>query len=232
MIDKLEGRVLFAGGTPPTLESVLVLGSPGQATGIVLTFSQPLDAVGASDVAAYDVQGVWRATPLESIGPRPLALASAEYDDATRAVTLTPNTLPFDVSRYLRQIVVDAGRITGTSGESLDGDGNGVGGDDAFRSFAGVRTGRTLTYRDASGARVRLRLTGPGRLRLLRKIDRFPWGDGVQLWVEGATPDSVLTGTVRPRRGAAPAPTPLAAVVNPGGARNDLLGNPSFHIGT
>jgi hypothetical protein len=57
------------------------------------------------------------------------------------------------------------------------------------------------------------------------------WGEGMQLFVEGATPDSILTGSVRPRRGNGTASTTLVEIVNPGGARLDLLTNPSFHVG-
>ena len=219
---------MLSDGTAPTLDAVRLLGTPGQATGLALTFSEPLDAARAADVSAYQVSGVWRVTP--DVGIRNLALASAAYDDATRTVTLTPQRVPFDAGRYLRQLRADGATITDASGTPLDGNGDGVGGDDAFRDFMPVRTGRVIKYRDADGSRVTLRLAGAGRLRLLRRVDRFPWGDGVQLWVEGATPDSVVSGTVRPRRGGAAATTQLVEIINPGGARLDLLSNPSFQV--
>lgn len=229
VIEPLEGRLFFADGTPPTLETVRLLGSPGQATAIALTFSEPLDPVRAADVDSYDVRGTWRLT-LSNFGWRTLDLASAAYDDATRTVTLTPKNVPFDPNRYLRLLVVDADTITDAAGTRLDGDGDGRGGDDAFRSFAPIRKGRTIKYRDANGSRVKVRLTGAGRLRLLQRVERYPWGDGVQLWVEGATADSVVTGTVRSRHGGGVATTSLVEIVNPGGARLDLLNNPSFHV--
>ena len=230
LLESLETRVLFADGTAPTLDAVRLVGvTPGQATGIALTFSEPLDPVRAADADAYEVRGTWRLT-LSDFGLRRLDIASAAYDDATRTVTLTPERSPFDANRYLRLLVVDADTITDASGTKLDGDGDGRGGDDAFRGFARVGKGRTIRYRDDNGSRVTLRLTGLGRLRLLRRLERFPWGEGVQLWLEGATPDSVLTGTVRTRRGGGTATTTLVEILNPGGARLDLLNDPSFHV--
>ena len=107
-VEPLEGRLLFADGTPPTLESVRLLGTPGQAMAIALSFSEPLDPARAVD---------------------------------------------------------------------------------------------------------------------------FHWGDGSQVWVEGATPDGILTGTVRPRHGTGAATTSLLEIINPGAARLDVLNNPSFHVG-
>ena len=230
-VERLEQRVHFADGTPPTLETVRLLGpTPGQAAGIALTFSEPLDPARATDVGAYEVRGAWRVTPTEDIGFRRLQIASAAYDDATRTVTLTPDTVPFDANRYVRDLIVNGGKVTDASGTPLDGDGDGTGGGDAFRSFAPVHKGRTIKYRDASGSRVKVRLSGPGRLRLFRELQRFPWGDGVQLFVDGATPASVVTGTVRPRPGGGGATTPLVEIINPGGARLDLLSNGSFQV--
>ena len=230
-VEPLEQRVHFADGTPPTLETVRLLGpTPGQATGIALTFSEPLDSARATDVASYEVRGAWRATPIKDIGFRTLHIASAAYDDATRTVTLTPDHVPFDANRYVRDLIVNGDRVTDVSGTPLDGDGDGTGGGSAFRSFAPVHRGRTIRYRDAGGTRVKVRLVGPGRLRLFRELERYPRGDGVQLFVDGATPGSVVTGTVRPRRGGGDATTPLVEIINPGGARLDLLGNGSFQV--
>ena len=242
-IEHLEGRWLFADGTPPSLESVRALGLPGQARGIALTFSEPMDPVRVADVDAYDVRGTWRGG--FSFSRRRLDLASAAYDDATHTVTLTAENTPFDIGRYLRVLRVDADAVTDASGTKLDGDDDGNGGDDAVWFFRAPGRGRRIKYLDATRSRVTLRLTGPGRLRLLQRFEGsglqsdggffdfkvVRWGEGLQLWVEGATPDSVLTGTVRPHRGNGTATTSLVEIINPDGARLDLLNNPSFHVG-
>jgi hypothetical protein len=241
-IEHLEGRVLLSDGTAPALRSVRVLGQPGLATGIALTFSEPMDAARAADVDAYDVRGTWRDS-FSDFGRRRLDLASATYDDATRTVTLAAEA-PFDPGRYLRVVRVDADAVTDASGTKLDGDDNGNGGDDAVWFFRSPRRGRTIRYLDATRSRVTLRLDGPGRLRLFQRLEGralafdsggfdfsvVRWGEGLQVWVEGATPDSVLTGTVRARRGSGAATTSLVEIVNPGNARLDLLSNPSFHV--
>jgi hypothetical protein len=218
------------------------VGPPRQATGVALTFSEPLDAARAADVDAYDVRGTLRDS-FFNLGRRRLGLASATYDDATRTVTLSAKN-PFDPARYLRVLRVDANAVTDASGTKLDGDDNGNGGDDAVWFFRSPGHGRTIKYLDATRSRVTLRLSGPGRLRLFQRLEGSTiqsdsglfdfkvvrWGEGLQVWVEGATPESVLTGTVRARRGGGTASTSLVEIVNPGGARLDLLSNPSFHV--
>jgi hypothetical protein len=110
---------------------------------------------------------------------------------------------------------------------------------------------RSISYSDNTRSRVRLRMTGPGSLRMVqavythvpenwgsgwghsditsgaRKFSNF--GDAQQLWVEGATLETVVTGTIKPRRRDDGATT-FADVLNPGGARVDLLNDPAFRV--
>ena len=199
------------------------------------------------DLTAYTVGGAW-----QDYGSfrerRRTALGGAAYDDAAWTVTLLPHEVPFVASRRLRSLTVDATKVRDASGLELDGDGDGVGGDDAYRLFRHIRR-RVVRYADATRSRVTLNLTGPGRLYLTQTMEStrvrigddvnasqyrlrfFGQGEGQQLWVEGATAESVLTGTVTAGgRGAGDATTSLIEIINPGGARLDLLADPAFQV--
>ena len=246
-VELLESRFLCAAdGVPPTLQMVRVVGPPSQATAVALTFSEPLDPVRAANPEAYRVFGAMLGDAGIKERSRK-ALASAKYDDATRTVTLVPEHTPFNSARGLRLLRVDAGSVASASGEPLDGDGDGVGGDSAEWLFRNEGRRRTIIYSDANRSRVKLRLSGPGRLRLTQHVQgtrlrvtgnttftlgfhAFRWGEGLQLWVEGATLQSVLTGTVTTGRHGLDAITSIFEIVNPGGARLDLLADPAFVV--
>jgi hypothetical protein len=245
-VELLESRVLYAGdGVPPTLQEVRLVGTPGKATGITLTFSEPLDAASATDVSAYSVRGGWR-TWLTRKSRRELRISSATHDGASRTVTLFPEKSPFDPGRFVRVLRVRADVVRDESGTRLDGDADGGEGGDAVWQFRHLTHRRTIAYPDATRSRVILRLSGPGRLRLVQRVvgteTRLAhnnasyraeyWGEGLQLWVDGATAESVLTGSVSvdPRRGPGDATTTLMEIINPGGARLDLLANPAFQV--
>ena len=274
MIERLESRalcaapaaVLPAGAVPapapapapgadvtsPTLNMVRIQGPPGEATGVVLQFSEPLDPSAAADVNHYAVRGTPRVFVTRSTR-RNLTLASAVYDEATRTVTLVPEKRPFDPGRHLRGLRARAA-ITDTAGNPLDGDGDGTreARDDAVWAFRHVRRGRSLVYFDATRSRVRLRLSAPGRMRLMQRLEGTEvvaqetddglwaagfktnhWGEGMFLWIEAAAPGAVLTGTVTPYgHGLEDATTSLVEIFNPAGARLDLLNDQAFQVGT
>ena len=264
LVERLEGRRLwnaggadvpraandlssdFPGDPPPVLQSVLFIGPPGQATGVALTFSEPLDPSGATNVGAYEVLGAW-AKQGKFLVRRPTPLASATYDDATMTVTLVPDVVPFDAQRQVQQLTIRSSTVRGADGVPLE---HTLFGPDQVVVPVRHVSRRAIAYTDANGSRVRLRLQGPGRLRLAQKLGAvwvddfgdgwsFSWtqslkilgrGEGQQLWVEGATADTVLTGTVRRGRGrGSDAATSFAEIINPGGARLDLLNDPAFH---
>jgi hypothetical protein len=259
-VEELERRwlasILPAGEDPmnaigydpesPILNAIRFVGPPAQATALTLTFSKPLDPAGATDVRGYEVNSSWRNPPAHQT-----PLASASYDDATRTVTLVPQTVPFDPTVAVRLVTVHAWAVRSPSGAQLLGD---------FDPFSGNHDAivplryfskRSITYSDRTGSRVRLRIRGPGRLRLAQVVETFvpkDWsgllsghegifgprkftrsGEAQQLWVEGATGDTVVTGTIKPRR-RNDNRTTFAEVLNPGGARLDLLNDPAFRI--
>jgi hypothetical protein len=236
---------------PQELLNVRLTGSPKAATGVVLTFAGPLDPALAADVRMYRVVGKGKVH--EYLSPTGLAervrghrfvrLVSATYDEAARTVTLLP-ARPFNVERYLRGVAVDPRLCSGVAGQEylwLDDVPNVV------LQLRELQTGRSVRYVDGDKSVVRLRLQGPGKLMLLPRRDGSfdrnwqddPWevrrvrfGDGMQLWVEGATPDSVLTGTVSAGTRGGDGTTGLAFVINPGGAWIELLDDPAFQVGS
>ena len=235
------------GAPAPVLRAVRFIGAPAQATGLALTFSAPLDPSGATNVGAYEVLGSWQKQG-NLLVRRPTPLASASYDEATTTVTLVPDVVPFDAQRQVQQLTIRPSTVRGANGVPLE-----------FKLFAPdqvvvpVRhvSRRSIAYTDANGSRVRLRLDGPGRLRLAQKMEAMwvdhygdGWsfslttrlkvlrrGEGQQLWLEGATADTVLTGVVRRGRGrGSDAATSFAEIINPDGARLDLLNDLAFHV--
>ena len=231
----------------PTLDTVRVLGPWQAATGLALTFSEPMDPAAATDVTSYRVWGTVRRRAFDR-DQRKLPLARADYDDASRTVTLVPAQPTFNVRRFLRNVFVHPS-VTDAAGNRLTGDREPLSTDlgllDGYVPFVfrAPRVKRSFSYQDANRSQVRLRLRGPGRAMLLlraqgaRLDDEWPqtpvetWGEGMQLFIDGATPRTVLTGSVVAPPGG-DGTTTLAEIVNPGGAQLPLLSDPAFGIGS
>ena len=255
-----EGDV--ADVTPPTVTGVRVTGQPEAVTGLVLTFSEPLDPVRAQRVANYQIfrktqscdgGGFFGGEEECDTERRNVRLASATYDDATRTVTLTAERAIRIQSRLRRLRVVAGGPngITDPAGNRLDGDRNGTGGDAGFFRFDTL-AGRSITYRDGDRDRVRLRLTGPGRLLLLRQApgqgnrdrnDDDEGGTGTGGGMSLASGEGVqlwLLGKVSDRtvltgtvtQQGGDGKTTLREILNAGAGRIDLTTNPAFEIGS
>jgi hypothetical protein len=114
---------------PPKIVSV-----QGEPQGIVLTFSKPMDPVGASNVNNYFVRATKASTKTNSFGPidnltlplhmgspfspsthtvtQSVPLQAAEYDPATNSVTLVPKRK----LTYSANIIVTQGHQTKVSG--------------------------------------------------------------------------------------------------------------------
>jgi hypothetical protein len=166
-----------------------------------------------------------------------MALASASYDAATRTATLVPQNVPFDPGRALGRLVFQP--LSGTSDLFV-----------SARPFRYFNDKRAVTFTDQTRSKVKLRLTRPGQLHLMQQLltdfgdsdSVFAFdpaslrtkvlnrGNVVKVWIEGATPDSVLSGTVTARGRRGDATTPFVQIFNPGGARLDLLNNPGFQV--
>lgn len=170
-VEPMEPRRLLAG---PQVVALTMLGSEQEVTGIVLTFSAPLDPASAQNPKAYligqtKVTGEHGFDPL-GLSDRPrekvrVQLQSAVYDPAAQTVTLTP-AAPFNLFDKFRRIRI-SGRgetaVRDAAGVPIDGDNNGTPGGSLLVRARLVRSS-AVTFREADGDRVKLRLEGPGRL--------------------------------------------------------------------
>jgi virginiamycin B lyase len=130
----------------PSVTALRRTGIHLQPTHIVLTFSGPLDATRATDLANYQLCGR---------NGRPIALLSAAYDPTTRTVTLSPERRLKIHRPYVYQITVDGspGRgVAGSDGAPLIGnDGPGT---DYIARFFGFGHSSIRRARVTSGQRL------------------------------------------------------------------------------
>ncbi len=129
--------------TPPTVhEAGMTIERRGQTiVAFVLPFSEALNPVAAEEVSNFAVLLKKRRRPTQDV------LASADYDENSRTVTLTPQSpiTPRRLRRAILTLEVSA-ELTDQAGNRLDGDGDGIPGD-GF-SFP-VSTARALSLRSA-----------------------------------------------------------------------------------
>jgi hypothetical protein len=200
MIEAMESRRLLAA---PAVVAVTLNGTAGQISGVVLTFGVPLDPASAQNAKAYSaskkVQGEDSNVGVIDTGStgktRRVRFVSAVYDPAAQTVTLTP-AQPFDLGRKFRRLRIDGAGSNGVrdaTGALIDGDGNGrPGGSQIFHSRV-IRASR-FNFTEADRDRARLRLSGPGSMRV--------WSDKKRIappviFLVGTDPArSTLTGTV------------------------------------
>jgi hypothetical protein len=189
MIEAMESRRLLAAGP---VVAVAMTGTSGQITGVILTFAVPLDPASAQNVKSYSIS---RKTKGEdsNIGvidtsssgkTHRVRFESAVYDPASQTVTLTP-TEGFDLGRKFRRLrIAGAGPnvVLDATGAPIDGNGDGrPGGNQIFHSR--VTRASNFNFREPDGDKARLRLSGPGVLRV--------WSDHHR----GAPPVVFLYGT-------------------------------------
>jgi hypothetical protein len=200
-IDEIPGPP----GPPPSPPSPINLNSPrvtserlvtnGHAiTGITFTFSKPLVASRAENLANYGYF-VYTAGPDGSFGTSGFTtMTSATYNPSTQSVTVTPGApLPFGT---FFQITVDVesstllhNGLTDLAGNQLAGS-NGAAGTPFTVTFAAANR---LTYNDGAGNAVTLSLLRGGLIELFRG----PSGAALQLQLAGIVPGkSTLTGSV------------------------------------
>jgi hypothetical protein len=233
MIESMESRRLL---TAP-LAAVSLAGTATQITGVVLTFNTPLDAASAQNVDAYSIskrtkgeESSFGGIDTSSGGTtRRVSFSSAVYDANAGTVTLTP-TDPFDLGRKFRRL-----RITGVgpnavkeaTGAPIDGDGNGQPGGSQIVHSRVVRASHFF-FREGDGDRGRLRLTGPGSLRVWSDAKRrIP--PAVFLVGTDATRSTLTGSVVRNRRGGDGIVT-LHQVSGTAAASVPLLTDPAFRV--
>lgn len=236
-----------ADATPPTVVSIHIQGAPRSTTAVVLTFSEALDPVRAQRVGNFQIS---RAKSRCDVNPSPdpdphndivcndekqtIKIDAAIYDDAEHTVTLFPREA-FDATVRLRRVRVSADEERGVAdaaGNRLDGNENGVpGGRGVF--LMRFKEGRSVSYREADGDKVKLRVEGPGRVSVLRRLDddgEVPLGDPQALLSGGPTAETVLSGTVEQmKRGDGVGR--ISVISNADGATVAIAQDPQFVIG-
>ena len=245
-VENLERRSLLNGDvTPPTLVKEQLIGSdPRRMTGVVLTFSEPLDQASAENLEHFRVgrrtsrrqRYDFEDDDIRSQRSRGglIRFESAVYNPADLTVTLTA-VQPFNITRRFRTIRV-LGRenltVRDLAGNRIDGNGDGTAGGDAIERFTFQRGGR-VQYSEFDADRVSLRLSGPGIVWVLRKtrdgrvLER---GDAVRVFIDRADPsDSILTGKVVDQ-GPGDGVAVIDELVNASTAQVQIATDPSFQI--
>jgi hypothetical protein len=247
MIENLEARQLLSAG--PQVANVQLLGTAKACTGVVFTFNEALDPVAAANASAFSIGRVRKGgnsssgislTDFLPFAGRPKATAihnrkvrfvQATYDDSTHSVTLVA-AAPFAAWKYFRAV-----RIRGTgpnaildaAGNPFDGNGDGAGGDDAVITWV-YHKGKSISYRDADGDHVKLRLKGKGEIFSIQ----HPHGAPVPMVFvsDGLATSTIISGQVK-RAKHGDGITAISQLSGIGSANITLLtSNPSFQIGT
>lgn len=112
---------------PPILLAQRLTVTRKAITGIVLTFSEPLDLIQAEALNNYRLVPSGKNGPSSAQQHSPIAIASAVYNASRRTVTLTPQQ-PLPLGRFY-QLTVNGRGASGTTdptGNVLDGDRNGL----------------------------------------------------------------------------------------------------------
>lgn len=166
---------------PPTINSLRMQGTGSAIRSLVLSFSEPLDPQSATNPANYAL-----------IGPNGanLPIFAPFYDNGLRQVIIDPVS-PLPAGAFFRIIVNGSapGGITDAFGNFLAGNGTTPG----TNYVASLARGTNLTFFDADGDRVNLRLNRGGVLDIVRGAD----GNVSVLRALNFTRQSVLRGSVR-----------------------------------
>ena len=204
--------------TSPTVVSVRLQGSPTSTTGVVVTFSEALDPIRAQRRSNYAIVrnqaatdddgglfgGIIGGGDDEEIDRETIAIDEVEVDPATPAtVTIVPKE-SFNAVKRMRRLRVEASAdrgVTDVAGNRLDGDGDGQPGPRALVRLQ-YTSGKTITYKEADGDRVKIKLQGPGgKLYVIREVDKKgrSLGGASQVFLTGGRVGerTVLSGTVK-----------------------------------
>ncbi|MGO9600207.1 MAG: Calx-beta domain-containing protein [Isosphaeraceae bacterium] len=180
--------------SPVVTGQQLIVG-PGGITGVVFSFSKPMDPTRAADLGNYGYFA--RIAGPDGLFSNPddgyVALSSASYNSASASVTVIPKS-PLPLGTFV-QITLDGlatpllnRGLADTSGNLLAGQ-SGVPGSPYVVTFG---VGTQLHYADSHGKSVSLSLSGGGEV----EIFRGPTGDVLSASLIGTVPRrSVLTLT-------------------------------------
>jgi hypothetical protein len=120
--------------------------------------------------------------------------------------------------------------VRDVAGNRIDGNEDGRPGGDEIEKFT-FRRGGNVPYGELDGDNVTLRLSGPGRLWVLRKTQGgrvLNRGDALRVYIEDADPTrSIVTGKVGGRGNGVAV---IDELVNTSTAQVQIIGDPAFQI--
>jgi hypothetical protein len=232
--------------TGPQIVSIRVVGSPFDARGIQITYSEPVNPDRARSKDNYIVAGkFFERRDFFDHGNnddvfsdddvrRRLPIDEAVYDSSSKTVTLVPE-FDFRASKWMQVVKVRSGDdgIKDLAGNRLDGDKDGLPGGKAVVRFK-TYFGEKVRYIDADGDKVRLRLKGGGHLFLLQQLNphrNANSGEAVQVWlVDHVRPSSVLVGTAAPTHRGGDTQAHIRELLRTDPAQLDILSDTRFTI--
>ncbi len=233
--ESLESRQLMAATVGPVVAQQFV-GTPAAITSVVLTFNVPLDPVTAQNADSYRMVRKFRdgndtffiGDGKNTTSSSRIRVDSATYDPAANTVTLVPKN-SFELRRNFTVLLVKGKgqfAVKTADGMNLDGDGNGKpGGDVALRYKSSARN--RLTFKEADGDRVTVKLNGPGRIFYFLPI-RGRSSPSIFLRDTNAA-SSILTGTVRQGK-AGDGIADVAQITGAATAQLPIQSDPAFRI--
>jgi len=194
----LEERCLLAGDmTPPEIVDVEALTDARgkKVATVVLTASEDMAEPAAETEANYRTRLPGRDKRLGTADDVSAMPSAADYDPATRRITLTLAT-PLKLGTMFQVTAsAAAGGLADAAGNPLDGDGDGAAGDNFAFTLA---LGSSLKFTEADGDQVSLKLTGGDVIVLNQGADDA----APRLEILNRAPGtSTLTGSVK-RKGA------------------------------
>jgi uncharacterized repeat protein (TIGR01451 family) len=167
----------------------------GRLRGYRLVFSNPIDPVTALAPRAIQIVAPGRDGQLGTADDQNVRIRRIGYDFKTQTLTLmVRGELP--LNRFVMVEVRGSGpdAVIALGGVPIDGDGDGIPGGDFV---ATIGRGRDLSYIDADGDRVQIRLRGP---RGTMDLVRGPLGNARVVRIVNAHPRrTTLSGSVRRR---------------------------------
>lgn len=201
---------------PPIITDVRTVGVANLITEIVLTFNIELDERTAEEPTNYDIFARRERRLGGSPARNRIPLGDIVYDPAALTVTIETRK-PMRTNRFYELNVsgTRTNAIATPSGGRLDGNLDGLGGDDYRAYFA---RGNAITYFDTQGDRVHLRMENGGVMDILRPVLR----DEVLLRFDDFNPGgSTLTGQFSPNPRLSDHLT-VVSLFDPGGLLREL----------
>jgi len=153
-LESLEQRLLLSDTTPPTIVDVLPLPAEGGSVtaaidALTLTVSEDLQPAGVNSPASWELRGAGADTLFDTTDDVIYGLSADPAYASGTEVRLALSPMPLQEDSY--RFTAFASALADIEGNPLDGDGNGVGGDDYVRTFTVTTPAGTViesTYND------------------------------------------------------------------------------------